>query len=130
MSSSDGARSILFAKSFQPISAARLRPESAPAAPLLSAELRRVLAALPAMLRGARDRALLLVGWAAVFRRAELVSPGLIPWPLRSAAVVDIGSYSRYTVVLARGEREVGRNRKGSVDLSMDSACSSHELFG
>jgi integrase len=37
-------------------------------------ELRRVLAALPATLHGARDRALLLVGWAGAFRRSALVS--------------------------------------------------------
>jgi integrase len=43
-------------------------------APLLTPELRRALAALPATLHGARDRALLLVGWAGAFRRSALVS--------------------------------------------------------
>ena len=44
------------------------------AAPLLTPELRRAIAALPATLHGARDRALLLVGWAGAFRRSALVS--------------------------------------------------------
>jgi integrase len=43
------------------------------AAPLLVPELRRALAALPATLRGVRDRALLLLGWAGAFRRSVLV---------------------------------------------------------
>jgi integrase len=43
------------------------------AAPLLVPELRRALAALPATLHGARDRALLLLGWAGAFRRSALV---------------------------------------------------------
>jgi integrase len=43
-------------------------------APLLAAQLRTVLAALPSTLLGARDRALLLVGFAGGFRRSELVA--------------------------------------------------------
>ena len=43
------------------------------AAPLLVPELRRALAALPATLHGAPDRALLLLGWAGAFRRSALV---------------------------------------------------------
>jgi len=42
-------------------------------APLVTADLRRLVATLPATLPGARDRALLLVGFAGAFRRAELV---------------------------------------------------------
>lgn len=42
--------------------------------PLTLADLRRVLATLPDGLAGARDRALLLVGWAGAFRRSELVA--------------------------------------------------------
>jgi integrase len=44
------------------------------AAPLLTPELRRALAALPATIHGARDRALLLLGWAGAFRRSALVA--------------------------------------------------------
>jgi integrase len=46
-----------------------------PARPLLTPKpkLRRALAALPATLHGARDRALLLLGWAGAFRRSALV---------------------------------------------------------
>jgi integrase len=44
------------------------------ATPLLTPELRRALAALPATLLGARDRALLLLGWAGAFRRSALVA--------------------------------------------------------
>jgi integrase len=44
-----------------------------PKAPVRVAELRAMLAALPEGLLGLRDRALLLVGFASAFRRAELV---------------------------------------------------------
>jgi integrase len=43
-------------------------------APVLVAELKAMLQALPEGLRGVRDRALLLVGFAGAFRRSELVS--------------------------------------------------------
>jgi integrase len=43
-------------------------------APAVTAELRAMVAALPGDLRGARDRALLLVGFAAALRRSELVA--------------------------------------------------------
>jgi integrase len=42
-------------------------------APILTADLRAMLDALPSNLIGARDRALLLVGFAGAFRRSELV---------------------------------------------------------
>jgi integrase len=42
-------------------------------APLLAEDLEKVVAALPATLAGIRDRALLLVGFAAALRRSELV---------------------------------------------------------
>jgi integrase len=49
---------------------------TAPAAklPVLAADLRALLAALPDTLLGRRDRALLLVGFAAALRRSELVA--------------------------------------------------------
>ncbi|WP_460450919.1 tyrosine-type recombinase/integrase [Alsobacter sp. SYSU BS001988] len=61
------------------------RTKGAPAAkkaPLLTTDLRRLVAALPAeTLSGARDRAILLIGFAAALRRSELaalrVSPAL-----------------------------------------------------
>lgn len=43
-------------------------------APILTAELRQLVAALPAGTLGLRDRALLLLGFAGAFRRAELVA--------------------------------------------------------
>lgn len=43
-------------------------------APLTAAELRRMMDELPAGLNGLRDRALLLLGFAGAFRRAELVA--------------------------------------------------------
>lgn len=43
-------------------------------APVLAAQLRTMVEALPADLRGLRDRALLLVGFAGAFRRSELVA--------------------------------------------------------
>jgi integrase len=42
-------------------------------APLLAEDLKRVVSALPASLMGIRDRAVLLVGFAAALRRSELV---------------------------------------------------------
>lgn len=42
--------------------------------PVQTAELRLMLAALPPNVKGIRDRALLLVGFAGAFRRAELVA--------------------------------------------------------
>ena len=60
------------------------------AAPLLTPELRRAVAALPATLHGARDRALLLLGWAGGFRRSALVSldvPDLAFSPAEGIAV-------------------------------------------
>jgi integrase len=44
------------------------------AAALLVPELRRALALLPSTAHGARDRALLLTGWAGAFRRSALVA--------------------------------------------------------
>lgn len=43
-------------------------------APLLRDQLERALAALPASIKGLRDRALLLVGFAGAMRRSELVA--------------------------------------------------------
>jgi site-specific recombinase XerD len=43
-------------------------------APVLTEDIRRMMATLPANLLGARDRALLLTGFAGAFRRSELVS--------------------------------------------------------
>jgi integrase len=43
-------------------------------APLLANDLRQIVADLPRSLMGARDRALLLVGFAGAFRRSELMS--------------------------------------------------------
>jgi site-specific recombinase XerD len=43
-------------------------------APLLAADMREMVAALPRDLRGVRDRALLLLGFAGAFRRSELVA--------------------------------------------------------
>lgn len=57
-------------------------------APVLTAELRKVMAAIPAdTLAGLRDRALLLVGFAAALRRSELA--GLEVSPREGAAHVE-----------------------------------------
>src|SRR5579883_2797225 len=42
--------------------------------PVLTADLKRMIETLPDTLRGCRDRALLLVGFAGAFRRSELVA--------------------------------------------------------
>ena len=42
--------------------------------PLLTTEIRRIIAGLPKDLRGVRDRALLLIGFAGGFRRSELAA--------------------------------------------------------
>jgi site-specific recombinase XerD len=43
-------------------------------APLLTADIRRIVAACPETLSGLRDRALILVGYASAFRRSELAA--------------------------------------------------------
>lgn len=43
-------------------------------APLLAEQLRAIVSVIPATLRGNRDKALLLIGFAGSFRRSELVS--------------------------------------------------------
>ena len=47
---------------------------SRPKAPVMLADLRRMVAGLPDDLRGKRTRAMLLVGYAGAFRRSELVA--------------------------------------------------------
>jgi integrase len=43
-------------------------------APLLTSDIRRIVASCPETLSGLRDRALLLVGFASAFRRSELAA--------------------------------------------------------
>lgn len=54
--------------------AARTSPRSRGSEPLLLADLRPILQALPLTLRGQRDRAILLLGWAGALRRSELAA--------------------------------------------------------
>jgi integrase len=76
--------------------------------PLLTADIRRIIARCPKGLRGWRDRALLLIGFAGAFRRSELAAievsdvvvfegrPGHRPAPLedRSASAWPTGRHS------------------------------------
>ena len=76
--------------------------------PLLTADIRRIIAHCPKSLRGMRDRALLLIGFAGAFRRSELAAievsdvvllerrPGHRPSPFedRSASAWPTGRYS------------------------------------
>ncbi len=48
-------------------------------APLLADTLRRIVTALPDTIKGVRDRALLLLGFAAALRRSELVALDIEP---------------------------------------------------
>ena len=76
-------------------------------APLMGTELRQVLDTLPPGLLGTRDRALLLVGFAGAFRRAELV--GL------TTADVEFGTEG-LTVILRRSKTDQeGAGRKVAV---------------
>jgi integrase len=61
-------------------------------APILTADLLRVLAHLPQDLAGIRDRALLLVGYAGAFRRSELAALDLahLAW-VDEGAVLTLG---------------------------------------
>lgn len=68
-----------------------------PKAALSRDELRAVVAALPDTLRGKRDRALLLMGWAGAFRRSELVA--------LTVADVDI-KRDRLTVTIQRSKTD------------------------
>ncbi len=77
------------------------------AAPLLPGQLRTMVAALPQDLRGARDRALLLLGFAGAFRRSELVA-----LDVEDLAAVDGGL--EVTIRRSKTDQE-GRGRKVGV---------------
>jgi integrase len=70
--------------------------------------LRTVIAAIPEGLRGLRDRALLLVGWAAALRRSELVALEVGDLSFEPEGVVLIDS------ALEDRSRGGGRERGGS----------------
>jgi integrase len=80
------------------------------AAPLLTPELRRALAALPATLHGARDRALLLLGWSGAFRRSALVA-------LDVADLVDAAEGLAVTIRRDKTDQE-GRGRVVAIPFS------------
>lgn len=83
-------------------------------APLLTVDLKRLLAKLPQSLLGMRDRALLLLGFAGAFRRAELV--GL---QVPDLAYSDDG----LTVTLRRGKTDQeGAGRKVGIPWGSDPA--------
>ncbi|MFS8072098.1 MAG: hypothetical protein ACMG6S_37490, partial [Byssovorax sp.] len=79
------------------------------AAPLLTPELRRAVAALPATLHGARDRALLLLGWAGGFRRSALVSLDVTDLLFSPAEGI--------AVTLRRDKTDQGREEEGPARL-------------
>src|SRR3954447_24758477 len=70
--------SVAFRDAWRGIRNAHGAPAAQKAA-LLTADLRRAVAALPDTLTGRRDRALLLVGFAAALRRAELAALEVAP---------------------------------------------------
>jgi integrase len=81
------------------------------AAPLLTPELRRAIATLPATIHGARDRALLLVGWAGAFRRSALVS--------LDVADLAFSSAEGMTITLRRDKTDQeGRGRTIAIPFS------------
>lgn len=67
---------------------ARTRPNTPDRkAPLLPPDLDAAIHQLPSTLRGTRDRAVLLVGWAAALRRSELVALDLEDAPITTAGL-------------------------------------------
>jgi integrase len=50
--------------------------------PVLTSDLKRMIASLPEGLLGLRDRALLLIGFTGGFRRSELIGWTVMPWRL------------------------------------------------
>jgi integrase len=93
------------------------------ALPLLPAALRRIAEVLPADLSGARDRALLLLGFAGGFRRSELV--GL------DVADLSFGE-DGLTVVLRKSKTDQeGEGRKVGIPFGSDKAtCPARAVKG
>ena len=89
--------------------------------PVLTADLRAMLAKLPARLLGIRDRALLLVGFAGAFRRSELVGLNVEDCEFTSDGLV---------VVLRRSKTDQGgEGRKIGVPFgSNPGTCPVHAL--
>jgi site-specific recombinase XerD len=83
-------------------------------APAVTAELRAMVAHLPDDLRGTRDRAMLLVGFAAALRRSELVA----------LDVVDVTETAEGLVVTLRRSKtdQEGAGRKIGVPYGSNSA--------
>lgn len=75
-------------------------------APVLTADLRRMVAELPAGLQGARDRALLLLGFSGAFRRSELVSLNVEDLDFREDGLVI--SLRRSKTDQEGAERQIG----------------------
>src|SRR5690606_36658359 len=83
-------------------------------APILVGELRRMVATLPEGIRGTRDHALLLVGFASGFRRSELVA--------LDVADLDFGA-DGLTVTLRRSKSDQeGAGRKVGIPFGSDPA--------
>ena len=79
---------------------ARLAPERRPADPILPADLARMVEAIPDDVIGLRDRALLLVGFAAALRRAELAALRIedVRWPT-GGLLIRVGAEREVPVV-------------------------------
>src|SRR5258707_1555130 len=88
-------------------------------APALVADLKRMLDRLPGTRVGLRDRALLLVGFAGAFRRAELVSLDVADLEFSSAGLVG-------TLRLSKTDQEKGGRRIGLPFGSSVATCPLH----
>lgn len=84
--------------------------------PILTADLRTMVATLPDTLAGARDRALLLLGFAGALRRSELVSIDIEHLDDRSDGLV-------VTVVRSKTDQEGGGRKIGIPYGSNPSTC-------
>ncbi|MFM9940583.1 MAG: tyrosine-type recombinase/integrase [Hyphomicrobiaceae bacterium] len=85
-------------------------------AAITTAELRRIVVALPDTLQGVRDRALLLVGFAAALRRSELVGLDIGERATDGSGLVVIGEEgARVTLFKSKTDQEGGGFIKGIV---------------
>ena len=90
-------------------------------APLLTSDIRRIVACCPETLAGLRDRALILVGYAGAFRRSELAAIDLAHLSfIKDGLVIDLRR--------SKTDQEAAGRKVGISFGKDDATCPVHEL--